>query len=214
MIIPFCSEDLFEINKDYEIVSFENNVLVIDNWYKNYEKIYEILQNIAVPNWKKHENSRNFIDYFDCRASIPLHFPTHKTEKSINVYLELLNRFFNRKTVTLATLHQEFNYFKNINTNVSNKLQHFPHTEDYLNCLIYFDKICSGGTALYNIESLDSSSEELNIFHDVSDYDMYLIKSKPNRLVIFDGKRYHGGYIENHNEYVEDWRINQAIFFH
>jgi hypothetical protein len=87
-----------------------------------------------------------------------------------------------------------------------------PHVDYYLNCIIYLDKICSGGTAIYDIKNLDNH-EHLNLLYDVSNVPFKLIQAKPNRLVLFNGDRFHGGYISDHTMYETNWRINQVVFF-
>ena len=47
MNIPYVPEDLLEIG-DYEVVSNENNILVVDNWYKNFEELHQVVTNIPV----------------------------------------------------------------------------------------------------------------------------------------------------------------------
>ena len=56
MNIPYVPEDLLEIG-DYEVVSNENNILVVDNWYKNFEELHQVVTNIPVPRWKWKEGS-------------------------------------------------------------------------------------------------------------------------------------------------------------
>jgi len=107
---------------------------------------------------------------------------------------------------------KEFNYFKNNKKNVSNNFQHFPHIDNYYNALVYLDKICSGGTAIYDMPSI-VNTEQYNLLYDISNYSKRVIKAIPNRLVIFNGRQMHGGYIEDHNKYVNNWRFNQVLFF-
>lgn len=212
MIIPFCPETLFEINPDYKVTSFENGVLVVDSWYKNYDAIHNVLQNMPVPIWKRHEYGRNFVDYYDCRPAIPVNYPTKKLQDILEHYPQLISKYFNVPNTEHVNQPFEFNYFKNIKKNVSPSLQHFPHTDFNFNCIVYLDRIASGGTAIYEIDSI-YGAEEFNLMHDVSNYPKIIIEAKPNRLVIFDGNQYHGGYISNHNHYVDNWRINQVLFF-
>lgn len=214
MIKPFVPEELLEIG-NYEIVSFQNDILIVDNWYKNYDIFHDVLTNMSVPRWKWDENGRNFIDYYDCRLMMGIAYPD---EKKINFFyntlFNLIYHHYGKLNLTLSKSSQliEFNFFKHIKKDVSNNFQHYPHTDTYFNCLVYMDKVCSGGTAIYKNFGNQSNDEQINLLFDVSKYEKDMIQSKPNRLVIFPGTIPHGGYIEDHNKYVDDWRINQVIF--
>jgi hypothetical protein len=213
MIIPFSPEDVFEINDACNVVSFEDDVLIVDNWYKNYAEIKHILLNTPVPRWKWIEGGRNFVDYFDCRLSLPVHFCTDKTDEAMGKYAHLLNMFYGASDITLTSGYYEFNYYKNLRADVSNSMQHLPHVDVTFNCLVYLDSVCSGGTAVYDLTEPPVNKEQENLLFDVSGLTKKVIPAKPNRLVIFKGDRYHGGYVEDHNKYLNDWRINQVIFF-
>ena len=221
MIKPIIPETLLEIG-DYEIVSKSNNILVIDNWYKNYDELYEIVTNMSVPRWKWHEKSRNFLDYYDCRPKININSPD---KNKLQFYLSQIKQLINNnlkisdpvREMKLQTAYFEFNFFKNIVRDVSNNFQFTPHTDgkdvNTYNCIVYLDKICSGGTAFYTNYDKTINDEQINLLKDVSSYDKFTIQAKPNRMVIFNGNIIHGGYIENHNDYVDNWRINQILIF-
>lgn len=214
MNIPFLPEDLLKVG-NYQITYFDEDVLIVDNWYENYEYFYEILQHIPLPRWKWTNEGRNFKDYYDCRPIINLNFiDNSKVDETLQTIQQIIEHYFNhQKPITLRTGLLEFNYFKNIKRDVSNNLQFFPHIDQSYNALVYMDKVCSGGTSLYpGIENLDNYEHD-NLLFDVSSLDKKIIRSKPNRMVIFRGDIYHGGYIENHNEYVDNWRINQVLLF-
>ena len=227
MIRPIEPEKLLEIG-DYNIVSYEDNVLIVDDWYKNFQELYDVVTNMPASRWKWSEEGRNFKDYYDCRPKINFNYQDRAlVDKFLNEIKYLINTHFNLskklETIQLRTGLLEFNMFKNIKPNLSNEFQFTPHIDgtdqDSFNCIIYFDKVCSGGTAIYknlpqqieqhNIQSL--YNEHLNIFFDVTPYDKLLIKAKPNRMVVFNSNIYHGGFIENHNAYLNDWRINQIF---
>ena len=94
MITPIIPENLFEVNDSYEFVSFEDGVLVIDNWYKNYEEIYDVLQNMYVSRWKWNENGKNFVDYYDCRPVIKNNFPGQIYGNYIQKITYLIQKYF------------------------------------------------------------------------------------------------------------------------
>lgn len=214
MIKPFIVDQLFELNDELGI-AFIDDVIYIDNFYKNYEQIYELLNNISAPNWKICPESKNFIDYYDCSYVVDNFRCSEKYANGMIMIGELISKFFKEeKRFVPNSTNCKFNIFKNITYNRSNNLQHFPHIDTVYNAIIYLDKICSGGTALYpDIERLHNT-EQVDLFYDTSKINKKIIQAKPNRLAIFKGEQYHGGYIENHNAYTgENWRINQVMFF-
>ena len=211
MIIPYVSEGLFEVNPNFN-VNFNGYSISIDNWYVNYDDIYHILQNMPVARWKWVQGGRNFIDYYDCRPIFPIPL-TSQNVKSTTIIASLIKEFFKEnKNCKLSNTNIEFNYFKNNKINLSNNYQHFPHKDFNYNAIVYLDKVCSGGTAIYDMPQV-SNTEQFDIFYNVDNISKNIIRSAPNRLVIFDGNFMHGGYIEDHNKYVNEWRINQVMFF-
>jgi hypothetical protein len=211
--IPFIPEDLIEIG-NYKVVYFKDDILIIDDWYKNYDLMYDVVTSMPLPRWKWHPEGRNFKDYYDCRPTIQINFPdTEKLDKFFDVLGSIFFEYY--KEIVPLNLQEkllQFNFYRNIREGVPNVLQHHPHRDYKYNCLVYLDKISSGGTALYrNLISLESN-EDTNMLLDVSKYEKFIIPAKPNRLVIFPGSIYHGGYIEDHDLYVKNWRINQIFF--
>lgn len=221
MITPFIIEDLFEVS-DKLTAKYENGIIIVDNFYKNFEKVHAVLQNMPVPNWKLSSTSRNFKDYYDCRPliyngnaafvdNVQLNNATKKVFKIAN---DLMEESLTAKG-KIQHLNFEFNYFKHISLPESNDIQFYPHHDSPIAAIIYLDKVCSGGTALYH--DLNPSEfpnlEHNNVMHDTSNLKRQIIPAKPNRLVIFPGGTMHGGYIEDHSKYLNDWRINQVMFF-
>ncbi len=208
-MIPINPEELFEWNPNYTF-SIENNVLICDNWYKNPEDILYVMSHMPVSRGKWAENSRNWIDYYDCRPSIRINFPK-KCFEPIEEIVRLLREHFVDAVYDMSTDIYEFNAYRNIKKDIPNTLQHYPHQDhDYFNCIVYLDRVCSGGTALYNMKPIPLR-EEHNLLYDVSGIEKFVIPARFNRLVIFDGNIMHGGYIEDHNAYIDNWRIDHTM---
>ena len=56
-----------------EIVgSSQLKVVIIDNFYKEPERVRELLLNTPSPNWRMAGKTRNFKDYYDCRHRFEL----------------------------------------------------------------------------------------------------------------------------------------------
>ncbi len=212
MIIPFVPEELFQPSADPQ-VRFDDGVLIVDNWYEDFAGVKQVLGNMPVPRWKWSPDGRNFVDYYDCRPSIPGHWVTDRAFNGVNRVLSYIRTFFrDGDPLRLMNHLYEFNYFRNIKRDVPNTRQHHPHTDFRYNCLVYVDEICSGGTALYEKAAVPNT-EDRDLLYDVSGLRKRIIPAKPNRLVVFNGHQLHGGYIEDHNAYLDDWRINQIMFF-
>jgi len=183
MIVPFIPGDLFELNSNLK-PKFDGEVLIIDNIFKNYQNILDICHNMPVEQWKTNSNSRNFKDYYDCRPIFQNHsFNETNDVDRLDVLNSLLKHYFKENNSKYAT-NFTFNYFKHLKNNVSKNYQHYPHFDDLYNIM-------------YNISDLKIKK---------------IIKSKPNRCVIFSGKTLHGGYIEDHSIYYYNWRINLVQF--
>ena len=214
MILPFICDSLFDINPNFKI-TYNDCVVVVDDWYLNYEDMHKILVNMPVARWKWVEGSRNFIDYYDCRPAFPIHERDNRlsTHQGVEIIKLIIKEYFGEpRRLDLKNKSVVYNYFRNIKTGISNSFQHYPHYDSDINVLIYLDKINSGGTALYNMP-LIPNNEHVNLLYDVSNYPKMVVNAAPNRMVIFEGKIMQGGYIEDHSKYVNDWRINQVMFF-
>ena len=212
MVSIVVVDDIFKINKNYKIVSNTNKLLIIDDWYEYPEKIHSMLQQATVTPWKyADKSSRNCIDYYDCRLILQNYLYTSTYIDNLSIIKNLIDKYLEEvKRINLTTADYIFNYYKSIKKDIPNNLQHHPHVDFKYNCIIYLDKVSSGGTCLYE-GNINSNNEHNNLLYNVDKYKKEVIQSKFNRLVIFKGDRLHGGYIEDHNKYLDNWRINQII---
>jgi hypothetical protein len=211
---PIVIDDLFELNPDYEVVSFDGEVMIIDNWYKNYDKILEVMKNQTPVLWNPGSNDgKNGVDYYDGRVVLTSTVNNSLYNRTLFELSEIIGSQINFLYINSLV----FNYWKGTDT-LENNIQAAPHTDrnSELACVIYLDKICSGGTMLYDLE------HELTDGSGVVDIDNFsqtskikpkrLIEAKPNRMVIYPSKIWHGAFVEDHSKYVDDWRINQVHF--
>ena len=230
MVNPIIPRRLFEVTPDIKLTSFDDEILIIDNFYRNYDEIHAFLSGATVdifndPGPNAEKTSRNFVDYYQCRPSF---FYKDRFVPNIKKIKNLIKDFYGLTKEPFfcneRTGPYEFNFFKFVNV-PSQEIQGTPHLDFQMgsmiyNAIIYLDKISSGGTAIYtNADKVGSlledafSRQHLVAGMDVSSLEMKLIRAKPNRLVVFKGNRYHNGYIENHSKYQQDWRIVQVMFF-
>lgn len=218
MIVPYDHLlSLFEVNQKAE-VSFEDDVIYIDNYYKNYEDVHEVLTNMAVPRWKWMKGpSQNFVKYYDCRPILKNYHVGPTWMGTMGWINSLIKEFYgDQPDIIITHPDYEFNYFKHIEEPPSgNDFQFHPHHDTPFASIIYLDKICSGGTAVYEIEHSKTlvNKEGENLLKDVSKWKRKVIEAKPNRHIIFRGTNPHGGFIEDHKKYMNDWRINQVMFY-
>lgn len=211
MIKPFVPEDLFELNNNLQ-PKFDGEVITIDDIFKNYEEILDICTNMSVEQWKTSNNSRNWKDYYDCRPVFQNHFPNNKINNRLGNLVDFTRDFFKEKSKLVTDKHFTFNYFKHLKKDINSNYQHHPHYDWEYNIIFYIDPFENGGTALYKNKNLINNEHD-NLMIDISDLELKkVIKAKPNRCVIFNGKNLHGGYIKDHNIYYYNWRINLVNF--
>ena len=209
MIKPFRFDDLFKINSGANI-SVENDCLIIDNFFLNYDMVLDYVYNNNVEIWKHTPNGKNFTDYYDCRHAIQTWWDDTSTfDRQI---IKVIKYYYHMDVLQSKKIF-EFNYFKHLKMGVSNDYQHHPHVDVDFNLLVYLDEQSNGGTAIYNTEKHIENNEADNLLYDVSGLDKTIIQAKPNRCVIFNGNQYHGGHIDNHDVYYDNWRINLVRFY-
>ena len=210
MIKPFRFDDIFKINPNATVL-VENNCLIIDNFFLCYDEVLDYVNNINVEIWKHSLGGKNFVDYYDCRHAIQNWWRT-QTDFDSSV-ITLIKNCYNCDVRPLGGSRIEFNYFKHLRKNVPTTHQHHPHVDFDFNLLVYLDEQSNGGTAIYNVDTYIENNEEENLLCDVSSLEKTIIKAKPNRCAIFNGHQYHGGHIDDHDVYYDNWRINLVKFY-
>ena len=220
MIKPFVAERLFKPNYSWEMETHENYI-VIDNFFEDFDSIYDYMYNSHHENWKIGSNERNFIDYYDCRTVINNTWPDQELiDKRMEYYFQL-GKFCAPDIPVSIQRTFSFNIWSIVTPEVSKDLQVIPHKERALNMVVYLDKISSGGTALYYEtdekmmqhmkDAGDGDLETYNLM-DISGLNFEVLQSKPNRCVIFDGNIWHGMYVEDHDKYRDEWLYNYCHF--
>ena len=217
----YKSYELTKVNENYNVIdksTESGKFFYIDNFYKNPELLSSWVLEHPRVYWKMRGGleTRNGIDYYDCRLSIetPEFFDTDNLNKKV---LDIIGNIFD-ETYETNYHNLAFNLFKNIGKK-NTKFQHMPHTDNIVSgqktALIYLDKVQNGGTMTYRgKQKLELGNEEENLFVDVeNNYEFdTLLESKFNRLVIFDSDKLHGAYINDYSKYVNDWRVTQVFF--
>lgn len=220
----FDYDDLYKFSEKFE-PEFDGLVLTIDNFYENADEIHDSLMSRRFPLWKynSERNSRNGIDYKDCRIIDNIGHPSRKYFADMDRILHLCKQYWHKGDYQWDNVY-EFNVFQPIKE-YSKEYQHFPHIDSSfdtpdkystLNMLVYLDKVEDGGTAVYEGEWI-TNDERFNLMYPVEEIFTVerVIEAKFNRCVIFPGNRLHGAYINDYSKYTGDnWRISQVRFLH
>ena len=221
---PFVLDELFKMSPNLD-VHFDGEVVTIDNFYEDPDTLYEWIRNRDYPMWKYNteRNTRNGIDYHDCRITDKIAHPTRVYFNEMDRVLNVCREYFHTGVYDWQRIY-EFNCFQTLSV-FDNNIQHYPHTdseldtpdnESTLNMIIYMDKEEDGGTAIYEGTWL-SNDEHLNVLYPVLDrFELRrVVPAKFNRCVIFPGNRIHGAWIDDYSKYSGDsWRYTQVNFLH
>ena len=203
---------------------FRDGVIYIDDFYENAEDIYDMITSRSYPLWKYNAEAgetRNGVDYYDCRIVDKNGHPTREYFNEHNRILDICRKHWHKGDYSWDMIY-EFNCFKPINE-ISNDLQHYPHIDSTLgtpdenstlNFLVYMDKVEDGGTAVYGGEWV-TNDENINLLYPVEERFSIekVIEHKFNRAVIFPGNCMHGAYINDYSKYKDDWRFTQVTFY-
>ncbi len=218
----FVLDELFKCSATFN-AEFDGEVLTIDNFYEDPDTLYEWIRNRDYPMWKYNpeRNSKNGIEYNDCRITDKIAHPTRLYENDMDRVLNICRKYWHKGHYDWSRIY-EFNCFQTLSV-FDNKIQHYPHTdtelatpdnESTLNMIIYMDKEEDGGTAIYDGTWL-SNDEHLNVLYPVLDrFELKkTVPAKFNRCVIFPGNRIHGAWIDDYSKYTGDsWRYTQVQF--
>lgn len=202
---------LFEINKDLVITKYDDYAIIIDNFYTNYDQLHDYV--VSLP-----KEGRGIFtnDYLLGRTRIKGRYPN----KDIldNMIEDMSLKYFNTndKVLDKDILINSIELF----TDIPDGYQNWPHYDPGITCIIYLDKICEGGTVVYDIpEGLpekylkDTLTFGKSYFRDISKLKMIgKVEAKPNRLVILNARKLHGSYIDDHSKYLGQERFQQIIF--
>jgi len=203
---------------------FKDGVIYIDDFYENAEDIYDMITSRSYPLWKYNAEAgqtRNGVDYYDCRIVDKNGHPTREYFNEHNRILDICRKYWWKGDYSWDMIY-EFNCFQPIKE-VSNELQHYPHIDSQLgtpdeasvlNFLVYMDKVEDGGTAVYGGEWV-TNDENINLLYPVEERFKIekVIEHKFNRAVIFPGNCMHGAYINDYSKYKDDWRFTQVTFY-
>jgi hypothetical protein len=232
--------DLFSINisMNIELIVVDGfKILIVDDFYKNPEKLREYLLKSPAPIWKNSQTGLNKIDYWDCRHEHKInserYFEAQRCIAALARYY--LDTIVNKP---IFELNSNVLYIKTPRSEPSVSVVH--HDDHCLAALVYLNTQdeCNGGTGffrnrfnnVFNINHLSKFEMDAlnNWYHlnklqeDGRSYFLenwqewwnleYLAKMRFNRLVIYQGKIFHAAYFDR-TAFTINPRLNHMMFF-
>ena len=208
---------MFELNQNIQIEEYKvqnSSIFVIDNFYKNPDKILNLFLSTPTIVHKKNEQKSYNMIFFEDKRHI------FKCEELIYIH-KFLSNICNQKTFYYDNLgFTNWTRFKKLSFNDYVNNYWWPHLDGGYNGVVYLNKNDQvSGTNLYEQIYFDEFSknaeEHYKPWVEKNKYKLiYQIKPKYNRMVLFDGGKFvHGMNICNDDYFSSTYRINQVFFF-
>jgi hypothetical protein len=219
MPIPYLHHELFDINDKLKFkkhhIEGVGPIMVIDNTFKYVDDIELMLDQAWVPSFHYGKSSSNYKDYYDCRHNIQITKTNDESENALQILIRDLARNHLGHDCMDDELDYQFNLFKWINAPKSNNIQPMPHQDslNHIASVTYFNDNENHGTAFYTHCDADHD-EVVDIRCDIeNDAELVeVIAGKKNRTIIYPSWYWHGAYMEDHSEWVDNWRYSQVYF--
>jgi hypothetical protein len=217
MVWIIDEKEVFAVNKtlDIQIRRVEsNNVIIVDNFYKNPELVRNLALNSPASTWTKLIKT-----YPDARHSMKLDLSSVSYAAS-----RIAEKVFN------VTLLDDLMFITNVFKQDDRPPGGFsaPHADpSYFSGVIYLNtpEECSGGTAFYRNKKTgleyslftEKDNPVLNNHEYLTDSNkdwelIDIIEMKYNRFVMYQGNIFHSAYIKS-NWFRDYYRLVQAYFF-
>lgn len=210
---------MFEINKNSFIekkIIEDSEIYIIDNFYKDIEKILDFLLILEPDVWKQNQTPSNNLIYFeDKRHSL--------MSKHVTKVYDFLSDLCGQDPINMQiknSILTNFSRFKKCQFNDYKNNYWWPHKDNGYTAIIYLNREDSiSGTNLY--ENLNPKNEPPNYpehykpWRSKENYRLIeTLEPKFNRMVLFDGlKFFHGMNICNDDYFGDEYRMNQVLFF-
>lgn len=203
---------MFEINLiDNVQVEYlqDSAIFTINNFFKEPDKLVNLLHTQSVPLWKAEESKNNGTKFIDKRhtfehtsvGTIQLEL-TKFTKQSPYIINQMYSNYF-------RMLDKEFNDYEN--------KYWWPHTDIGYTAIVYLNDFKCPGTNLYDIvgnDNTDTISEHEMPWRDNCNYKIAkTIQSEYNKLVLFDGLKFFHGMAITENIFFTEERLNLVMFF-
>jgi hypothetical protein len=210
-------KNIFEHNdiSEMKVVDFEDtHIFFMDNFYKDPDAVLNYLLSTPPPIWKEWEKPSYNMIYFEDRRHQLINPDVSETLKTIG---NLVNQVPTDENKVITN----FTRFKDDKFNDFTNNYWWPHHDCGYNAIVYLNKYEEEhiGTHLYKELYRDprftSVPEHSRPWAPKKNWEILVtLKSKYNRFVMFDGKKYfHGMDISDKRFFGENYRINQVMFF-
>lgn len=182
-------------------------VYTMDNFFVDPNSIVSLLENNEPELWKEDEqpsyNGKHFLDQ--------RHFIKHENIFKIK---NAISQAIGLSGKNDDTMYSNITKFIDKNFNDYQNNYWFPHIDNDYVALIYLNQCKENGTNIYERIEQDVSNvpEHYMPWRSKSKYKLLTtIEAEYNRLVVFDGRYFHGMNIEN-DRYFSERRMNVAMF--
>lgn len=200
---------LFDINlENIQIENFQGSMIyTIDNFYKDPQAVETLIQSRPANLWKEWDTpTYNGIHFEDCRHD----FRDDRFAAVSSALEEICGQPIAQPTQIVTNRIKFTNYY--FNDYFNNYWA--PHTDLGYTGIVYFN---SSGTNLYEVIEYDpwTGPEHFEPWRPKSKYRVIkTLEAKYNRLILFNGRKFHHGMIIDNDTFFKDHRFNQAIFFY
>jgi hypothetical protein len=191
---PVLINEVFAINQEFNVEIIDENIVIIDNMFKDYKKIRDVFINTPAFNWKMPEGTLNFIDYYDCRHYYKVQFGYPFVKPIKNIIKHVYGTEVKHEDNGIRT-----NWFKQIKPKKSDwAVIHQDWTqkgeEFTMITFLNIEDECSGGTSFF--KGLDPEGHTgLDYWSKLKKYETPLnIEMKPGRTIIFPSEIPHAAW--------------------
>jgi hypothetical protein len=199
---------MLEVSKDLKVSVKQvdgADVLIVDNFFANPERILNFIDTTPAPIWKAGANTRNFIDYYDCRHIMGLAYfdPVKGTwpmeiDNTHAVLKSMIKHFYKVDVKYMESYSLISNIFKNLKENKGGPRPHQDGGE-VMTSVIYMNKDEDGasGTSFHtskfnNVANINNLT--FNEHRAMNDFYAFHKLSE-------DGTNY---YLEDYDKYWEE----------
>jgi hypothetical protein len=188
---PVLINEIFAINEEFQIEKVED-VIIIDNLFKDWKKIRDVFIDTPAFNWKKPPGSNNFVNYYDCR-----HYCIRADDDKFpftNAISKIIESSYNVKVVDDKVIRT--NWFKQINNKTSDWSEIHTDGKDFTFITFLNNKYeCSGGTTLFKNIPCTEGNRCMDYWSHLKNVGTPTnIEMKPGKTIIFPSKIPHAAW--------------------
>jgi len=208
--MKFCKiSEVFAVNDEFKIEKIENDIIIIDNLFKDWQKVREFFLQQPWPMWKEVENTKNGTEYLEAKQDLTSSY----LQAYNSVMSKVIKLIYNTETRHLGDTIRSL-IFKQL---IPNKCEfgriHADDTsgKDAFTVLTYLntEEECSGGTAFFpNIREPEGHGGR-NFWssnHDEESKICIKINMKPGQTIVYRTNLTHAPWVPE-NKWYDNPRI-------